>query len=165
MKLRPVSMDFNYGSSFGERSPSAYETLLLDAMIGDATLYTRQDMVEASWARGRADSERVARDRSSIFRTTPPGPGGRRPPTRCWRGAATPGGSHDAQPSQPEKILQELADLWVSLGKDADRRPGAGVLRACTMTLVVLAEESGGPDRRLGETMAALMPEHPAAPS
>jgi glucose-6-phosphate 1-dehydrogenase len=50
MRLRPVSMDFNYGSSFGERSPSAYETLLLDAMIGDATLYTRQDMVEASWS-------------------------------------------------------------------------------------------------------------------
>jgi glucose-6-phosphate 1-dehydrogenase len=50
MTLRPVSMDFNYGSSFGERSPTAYETLLLDAIIGDATLYTRQDMVEASWA-------------------------------------------------------------------------------------------------------------------
>ena len=49
MTLRPVSMDFNYGASFGERSPSAYETLLLDAVIGDATLYTRQDMVEASW--------------------------------------------------------------------------------------------------------------------
>ena len=49
MHLRPVSMDFNYGSSFGERSPSAYETLLLDAIQGDATLYTRQDMVEASW--------------------------------------------------------------------------------------------------------------------
>lgn len=50
MKLRPVSMDFNYGSSFGERSPSDYETLLLDALIGDPTLYTRQDMVEASWS-------------------------------------------------------------------------------------------------------------------
>ena len=50
MTLRPVSMDFNYGASFGERSPSAYETLLLDAIIGDATLYTRQDMVEASWS-------------------------------------------------------------------------------------------------------------------
>lgn len=49
MRLRPVSMDFNYGTSFGERSPTAYETLLVDAMIGDATLYTRQDMVEASW--------------------------------------------------------------------------------------------------------------------
>ena len=50
MTLRPVSMDFNYGSSFGERSPSAYETLLLDAIVGDPTLYTRQDMVEASWS-------------------------------------------------------------------------------------------------------------------
>jgi glucose-6-phosphate 1-dehydrogenase len=50
MQLRPVSMDFNYGSSFGARSPSAYETLLVDAMVGDATLYTRQDMVEASWS-------------------------------------------------------------------------------------------------------------------
>ncbi|MEP7354338.1 MAG: glucose-6-phosphate dehydrogenase [Acidobacteriota bacterium] len=49
MRLRPVSMDFNYGTSFGNRSPSAYETLLADAMLGDATLYTRQDMVEASW--------------------------------------------------------------------------------------------------------------------
>ncbi len=49
MRLRPVSMDFNYGSSFGERSPTAYETLLVDAMLGDPTLYTRQDMVEASW--------------------------------------------------------------------------------------------------------------------
>jgi glucose-6-phosphate 1-dehydrogenase len=50
MRLRPVSMDFSYGSSFGEASPTAYETLLLDAIMGDATLYTRQDMVEASWA-------------------------------------------------------------------------------------------------------------------
>ncbi|HLH39929.1 MAG TPA: glucose-6-phosphate dehydrogenase [Bryobacteraceae bacterium] len=49
MRLRPVSMDFNYGASFGERGPTAYETLLVDAMIGDPTLYTREDMVEASW--------------------------------------------------------------------------------------------------------------------
>jgi glucose-6-phosphate 1-dehydrogenase len=49
MRVRPVSMDFNYGSSFGERTPTAYETLLVDAMVGDATLYTRQDMVDASW--------------------------------------------------------------------------------------------------------------------
>lgn len=48
-RLRPVSMDFNYGTSFGARTPTAYETLLLDAMAGDSTLYTRQDMVEASW--------------------------------------------------------------------------------------------------------------------
>jgi glucose-6-phosphate 1-dehydrogenase len=49
MKLRPVSMDFNYGSSFGTRSPTAYETLLIDVLAGDPTLFTRQDMVDASW--------------------------------------------------------------------------------------------------------------------
>ena len=49
MQLRPVGMDFNYGSSFGTRTPEAYETLLLDALVGDPTLYIRQDMVEASW--------------------------------------------------------------------------------------------------------------------
>ena len=80
MTLRPVSMDFNYGSSFGERSPSAYETLLLDAIIGDPTLYTRQDMVEASWSRRRADSEYLARSqiRFPELRCRQLGTGGRR---------------------------------------------------------------------------------------
>ena len=76
MNLRPVSMDFKYGTSFGERSPSAYETLLLDAILGDATLYTRQDMVEASWQVVEPISELVGRA-SSIFRITTPGPGAR----------------------------------------------------------------------------------------
>jgi glucose-6-phosphate dehydrogenase assembly protein OpcA len=57
----------------------------------------------------------------------------------------------------PEQILRELDDLWVTLGAES----GAGVLRACTMTLVVL-EEASGDAAALGETMAALMPEHPA---
>jgi glucose-6-phosphate dehydrogenase assembly protein OpcA len=56
-----------------------------------------------------------------------------------------------------EQILRELADLWVTLGTES----GAGVLRACTLTLVVLAEASDDA-AALGETMAALMPEHPA---
>jgi glucose-6-phosphate 1-dehydrogenase len=49
MRLKPVTMDFNYGTGFGVRLPAAYETLLEDALLGDATLYTRSDMVEASW--------------------------------------------------------------------------------------------------------------------
>jgi glucose-6-phosphate 1-dehydrogenase len=49
MTLRPASMDFNSGSSLGERSPSDYENLFLDAIIGDPTFYPRQDMVEAGW--------------------------------------------------------------------------------------------------------------------
>jgi glucose-6-phosphate dehydrogenase assembly protein OpcA len=61
----------------------------------------------------------------------------------------------------PEQILRELADLWVTLGKQGQDEGGAGVLRACTLTLVVLAE-AGDDAAGLGETIAALMPEHPA---
>jgi len=61
----------------------------------------------------------------------------------------------------PERILKDLADLWVSLGKPGEGESGAGVLRACTMTLVVMAEESEDA-MSLGETIAALMPVHPA---
>ena len=42
-------MDFLYGTSFVIQSPSAYETLLLDALQGDATLFTRSDEVVAAW--------------------------------------------------------------------------------------------------------------------
>jgi glucose-6-phosphate 1-dehydrogenase len=47
--LRPVTMDFRYGSTFGGAGPEAYERLLLDVMRGDATLFTRADEVDASW--------------------------------------------------------------------------------------------------------------------
>ncbi|HEX4565442.1 MAG TPA: glucose-6-phosphate dehydrogenase, partial [Vicinamibacterales bacterium] len=50
MQLAPVMMNFRYGAAFGRPVPEAYETLLLDAMLGDATLYARHDFVEASWA-------------------------------------------------------------------------------------------------------------------
>jgi glucose-6-phosphate 1-dehydrogenase len=47
--LRPVSMDFDYCRAFGAESPEAYQRLLLDAMLGDATLFARRDEVEAAW--------------------------------------------------------------------------------------------------------------------
>ena len=42
-------MKFNYADAFGESAAPAYETLLLDVMIGEATLFTRSDEVEAAW--------------------------------------------------------------------------------------------------------------------
>jgi glucose-6-phosphate 1-dehydrogenase len=48
--LRDVAMDFRYGSAFGSNTPEAYERLLLDAMRGEATLFTRRDEVEDQWA-------------------------------------------------------------------------------------------------------------------
>jgi glucose-6-phosphate 1-dehydrogenase len=49
MRLRPVQMDFLYGTTFLSQSPEAYERLILDVMRGDATLFTRGDEVEAQW--------------------------------------------------------------------------------------------------------------------
>ena len=57
----------------------------------------------------------------------------------------------------PDSILKELAALWTQEGKQGD----AGVLRACSMTLLVIAEAADDA-AALGETVAALMPEHPA---
>jgi glucose-6-phosphate 1-dehydrogenase len=48
--VRTVNMDFTYGSSFSVDSPDAYETLILDALLGDASLFTRADETEAAWA-------------------------------------------------------------------------------------------------------------------
>jgi glucose-6-phosphate 1-dehydrogenase len=49
MIIRPVKMEFLYGTSFLSQSPEAYERLITDAMRGDATLFTRNDEVEAQW--------------------------------------------------------------------------------------------------------------------
>jgi glucose-6-phosphate 1-dehydrogenase len=49
MRIRPVNMEFLYGTAFMSQSPEAYERLIMDAMRGDATLFTRDDEVEAQW--------------------------------------------------------------------------------------------------------------------
>jgi glucose-6-phosphate 1-dehydrogenase len=49
LDMRSVSMDFAYGSSFLQGSPEAYERLLLDALLGDSTLFARWDEVERAW--------------------------------------------------------------------------------------------------------------------
>jgi glucose-6-phosphate 1-dehydrogenase len=49
MMIRPVNMEFLYGTAFLSQSPEAYERLIMDAMRGDPTLFTRDDEVEAQW--------------------------------------------------------------------------------------------------------------------
>jgi glucose-6-phosphate 1-dehydrogenase len=49
LNVRSVTMDFTYGSAFNVDSPDAYETLILDALQGDASLFTRADEVEEAW--------------------------------------------------------------------------------------------------------------------
>jgi glucose-6-phosphate 1-dehydrogenase len=63
MSIRTVHMDFLYGSAFRYGLPEAYERLILDAMLGDATLFTRADEIEEQWALVDAIVAAWARDR------------------------------------------------------------------------------------------------------
>jgi glucose-6-phosphate 1-dehydrogenase len=49
VEVAPVAMEFSFKEAFGEINPPAYETLLLDVMLGDATLFTRSDEVDVAW--------------------------------------------------------------------------------------------------------------------
>jgi glucose-6-phosphate 1-dehydrogenase len=48
-RTQPVKMNFRYSTTFGSNTPEAYERLVLDAMVGDSTLFIRGDETEASW--------------------------------------------------------------------------------------------------------------------
>jgi glucose-6-phosphate 1-dehydrogenase len=66
MSIRTVHMDFLYGGTFREGLPEAYERLILDAMLGDATLFTRTDEVEEQWSLVDAIVAAWRRDRPSF---------------------------------------------------------------------------------------------------
>ena len=70
----------------------------------------------------------------------------------------------NASTIKPEKILKELANLWIETAAPSDSStPGesSGVLRACSMTMLVIADESEDP-LGIGETLAQLMKQHPS---
>ena len=84
MDISPVNMNFNYAEAFGKSSANGYERLLLDAMLGDGTLFAHRDGVEATWALMTPILEAVGRGiRSRISRTMPRARGGRRRRMRC----------------------------------------------------------------------------------
>jgi glucose-6-phosphate 1-dehydrogenase len=66
MKVRTVHMDFLYGGAFRTGLPEAYERLILDAWLGDATLFTRADEIEEQWALVDAIVAAWRRDRPSF---------------------------------------------------------------------------------------------------
>jgi glucose-6-phosphate 1-dehydrogenase len=74
MRMRPVEMDFQFGKEFGAAAlPDAYERLLLDAVLGDSTLFIRRDETELAWDRvtnvleGWAVQEDVLRKRNKTL--------------------------------------------------------------------------------------------------
>ena len=66
LRIRTVHMDFLYGGAFRTELPDAYERLILDAMLGDQTLFTRSDEVEEQWSLVDAIVAAWARDRPAF---------------------------------------------------------------------------------------------------
>ena len=92
MTLRPVTMDFRYGSTFGGSGPEAYERLILDSMLGDPTLFARADEVSAAWRFITPILEGWASQVPPVFPSYPAGTWGPRASTdligrddRSWR--------------------------------------------------------------------------------
>src|SRR6185312_14940759 len=112
MEVAPVSMEFRYGSSFGFEPPEAYERLLLDCLLGDGTLFTRADEVEASWTWVSRIHRRWAEQAAA---------GDMRLPEYA---AGTWG---------PGEAERELSSLW----QQASQTAGAAVSRAVLWNLVV----------------------------
>jgi glucose-6-phosphate 1-dehydrogenase len=75
MRVRPVNMEFAYGTSFMSQSPEAYERLILDTMRGDATLFARDDEVEAAWGIVDPILEAWSQDGGALSQYTAGSPG------------------------------------------------------------------------------------------
>jgi len=96
MQARSVEMDFAYAEGFGTEEHDAYETLLLDAMLGDQTLFMRSDEVEAAW--GIVDPLLAYWDAQ--------------PPERFPNYAAGSSG-----PAAADELIATAGAVWRSLGK------------------------------------------------
>ncbi len=73
MNISPVNMNFSYAEAFGASSANGYERLLLDAMLGDGTLFAHRDGVEATWALFTPILEAWAADKNVDFPNYPAG--------------------------------------------------------------------------------------------
>ena len=108
MRIRPVNMEFLYGTSFLSQSPEAYERLIMDAMRGDPTLFTRDDEVEAQWRIVDPILERWEQGDGPAAgvpgRLAGPGGGGRDPD------AAATGGGRSSVETAPE--VPDAAATW-----------------------------------------------------
>ena len=73
--VRDVLMDFSYGAAFLEEPPDAYERLLLDAMVGDPTLFIRSDEVDTAWGDRPAPARRLGSATALPWPAMPRAPG------------------------------------------------------------------------------------------
>ena len=130
--ISTVNMDFLYGSAFMHDVPEAYETLILDAIRGDRTLFTPQDGVERSWEICDPLLEQWRSGTPQIYDSGSWGPGARGRADHARRPSLAP-----AVIANPPVELTDLSQVERALA--ASRAGGPGSVRATTLNLVVYA--------------------------
>ena len=144
MTIRTVHMDFLYGGAFRTGMPEAYERLILDAMLGDATLFTRADEVEEQWQLVDAIVAAWKRDRPAS-RTTPRARGGRRAPTSCSPATAGRGaGIEAARPGRATTSARDSSASSAAPGAATSRGPEHADARAHARGLGAAGVGGGG---------------------
>jgi glucose-6-phosphate 1-dehydrogenase len=101
VRMGEVEMDFKYAEHFGEVASTGYETLLHDCMVGDATLFQRDDMVEAGW--------RIVQPILDVFQALPP----RNFPNYPYGSSG---------PREAEELLGRDGRKWKAIGDDSGGR-------------------------------------------
>ena len=133
MRLREVPLNLSFAQTFAERTPEAYERLLLDVIRGSQTLFMRRDELEAAWTLGRSDPRGlgplVRADLSPIL----PAPGARPARSRSSSATAAPGmrmtidGETPASLRRPARTRQGTGravatDITAAIAPKATRR-------------------------------------------
>ena len=103
-------MHFSYAEAFGKSSANGYERLLLDAMLGDGTLFAHRDGVEATWALMTPILDAWKAKPPEGFPELRRGQRGRSAPMSCW--PATGEVAHQVS-ARIATTIRELRDLWL----------------------------------------------------
>ena len=145
MEVRDVAMDFLYGEAFTESSPEAYERLILDVLLGDATLFPRNAEVEASW--------RVIDPLEEFWAG--------QPPDQYRAGEWGPKAADEMLARDGRQWRRPMTTLWDTTGTAvvkalaAERRTGGAVTSGLALTLVVVIDEKDAAEAEAAATIAA----------
>ena len=156
-------MDMSYGAAFLEEAPDAYERLLLDAMVGDPTLFIRSDEVDQAWQIVDPILERLGRTGRCRWPATRPGRGDPARPTSSSSGTGASGGRrsgrHLGRPGRPPERRGRAPSPTCATSRSSTNAartavmtlvavvPGDEQAYAATRALRALGRPPPGPDR------------------
>ena len=165
LRIRTVHMDFLYGGAFRTELPEAYERLLLDAMLGDQTLFTRSDEVEEQWSLVDSIVAGWARDRPAFPNYAagtwgPGGLGGADGPRRPGVAATLSTAVHAVEWSGEDVEVDDVVQALCRLREESAHETDGPDLRTSVMTHLAWVPPEW--EEVAVETLAGLGERHPS---